>query len=78
MLILKKVGEFYSEFWLEDAERALIGRMLGVKSDNVIMIVTVITKGIDTHDLRTEITSNREPIHDETNDLFAECDRHNC
>jgi len=49
MIAVKKVGEFYYEFWLEEGERRLMQRMFALPpTDNCIVVVTIIHKGLDT------------------------------
>lgn len=71
MITVRKVDGDYWEYWLEEGERALIKRLLGIKYDSVIMIVTIIRKGLDSRDLHTKFTEERTP-DDDTADLF-EC-----
>jgi len=52
MIAVKKVGEFYYEFWLEEGERKLMQRMFAIpQTDNCIVVVTIIRKGLDIRDL---------------------------
>lgn len=72
MIAVKKVGEFYYEFWLEEGERQLMQRMFAIPStDNCMVIVTIVRKGLDTRDLQPNVLQPGT-THDDTGYLF-EC-----
>lgn len=73
MIAVKKVGEFYYEFWLEEGERTLMQRMFAIpQSDNCIVVVTIIRKGLDTRDLHAKINEAGDDSRYVEADLF-EC-----
>jgi len=73
MIRVHKVGEFYFEYWLEEGERLLVQRLLGLPARQpVIMIVTIIHKGLDSEDLHAKFTEDTARDGDDTADLF-EC-----
>jgi len=74
MIEVNRVGGDYVEFWLEEGERELVKRLFKIKWDSVIVIVTIVRKGLDSEDLRCKTHSPPEPTDDDTADLFARCD----
>jgi len=52
MICVKRVGNDYLEYWLEEGEQELVKRLFKVPWDSVMVIVTIVRKGIDSGDLR--------------------------
>lgn len=59
MIEVRKVDGDYFEYWLEEGERLLVLRLLGIpRPDPAIVIVTVIRKGLDSRDLHARFTES--------------------
>lgn len=73
MIAVKKVGEFYYEFWLEEAERKLMQRIFALpQNDQCIIVVTVVNKGLDSRELSTKFQAERA-ADDESYEFNFEC-----
>lgn len=71
MITVNRVGDDYQEIWLEEGERELAKRLFKIKWDSVIIIVTIIRKGIDSEDLHAKLTEDKARDENEGADLFA-------
>ena len=79
MIAVKKVGEFYYEFWLEEAERKLVKRMFALPGgDNCIVVVTIVQKGLDSGDLHARFNADSGDASQGELLECADVDHNNC